>query len=147
MALDTYASYNVNIFHLNLSVNRNLNPCVTGILISIHWKFQASIAGLWVKIYSITIHDVFHTIIMKYKIVTQSHILKQLKTCQFYLWKKNFTKKMSRDVFANTAPPTMQIPRHTNRTMEQYRYLYQKSWSPFKNACFTMVPVKIGINY
>lgn len=147
MALDTYASYNVNIFHLNLSVNRNLNPRVTGILISIHWKFQVSIAGLWVKIYSITIHDVFHTIIMKYKIVTQSHILKQLKTCQFYLWKKNFTKKMSRDVFANTAPPTMQIPRHTNRTMEQYRYLYQKSWSPFKNACFTMVPVKIGINY
>lgn len=54
---------------------------------------------------------------------------------------------MSRDVFANTAPPTMQIPRHTNKTMEQYRYLYQKSWSPFKNACFTMVPVKIGINY
>lgn len=36
MALDTYASYNVNIFHLNLSVNRNLNPRVTGILISIH---------------------------------------------------------------------------------------------------------------
>lgn len=55
MALDTYASYNVNIFHLNLSVNRNLNPRVTGILISIHWKFQASIAGLWVKIYPITI--------------------------------------------------------------------------------------------
>lgn len=58
MALDTYASYNVNIFHLNLSVNRNLNPRVTGILISI----QVSIAGLWVKIYSITIHDVFHTL-------------------------------------------------------------------------------------
>lgn len=62
MALDTYASYNVNIFHLNLSVNRNLNPRVRGILISIHWKFQVSIAGLWVKIYSITIHDVFHTL-------------------------------------------------------------------------------------
>lgn len=61
MALETYASYNVNIFHLNLSVNRNLNPRVR-ILISIHWKFQVSIAGLRVKIYSITIHDVFHTL-------------------------------------------------------------------------------------
>lgn len=48
---------------------------------------------------------------------------------------------MTRDVLANTAPPTMQIPRHTNKTMEQYRYLYQASWSPFKKAWSTIVPV------
>lgn len=82
---------------------------------------------------------------MKYKIVTHPKTTQNMPILS--VKKKNFTKKMSRDVFANTAPPTMQIPRHTNRTMEQYRYLYQKSWSPFKNACFTMVPVKIGINY